>query len=630
MKRCYYLLLLVACVLVVPGHAQTASGSISWEWDSNYVTLSPGTPYIEGTLGAVQLTGTSNLTSGSITIRAWANEARTVAATSALNVNIQSNGTLSYVLGWEKDTYGDTVWISQTGNAAGNGSATNGGTAGVIVASLSGEPPEEKGVRVVVMNYDDRPWVWRFPSSSMSGSSIQPGQSGVFEFTEDDLTAGGEYGLLETDRTYRELHEGGMFWDRTTGQWVDTSGPGGDGTYVWSIGFGPLGKSEARDPYNVITITIPRGTAKNQMVSALAVDATSWDPTPGPDPESPPNPSPAPRLPRPPLEEVSRVVNQYTEMRVDPLTGNVIRLQSTAGPITTATTPATNDAVAIIEALSEADARAEERAAMSILQMEALARSERLQHELVFGRGIEGLPSGEIPGGGGGGDDPTGMGGVIAAGYGGGIGGVGKAAGARGKEEGEKAGNLIPAPPSGTPWASSAGSKPNLAVTFPAAFGGAEVDFNPFREDRLGPIAGWFRTATAWLTLVLLGGWVWTQMGEWIRGFSTIRQATGNAVVGGTGAQGTALVAAGLITTAIVVAVTGLVAWGFGDITITTISTTVTTNPLAGMGAGALWMVDQLLPVATLLTALVARITFNMYAAGLFSTCAAVIRFIVP
>lgn len=169
-----------------------------------------------------------------------------------------------------------------------------------------------------------------------------------------------------------------------------------------------------------------------------------------------------------------------------------------------------------------------------------------------------------------------------------------------------------------------------LQFTMPVAFGGATFDFNPFSRPGLLSVAHWFREATRWLALVTLGIWAWVQMADWVRGLSTIRQATGNAVAAGTGAQATALIAAGLMTVAIVVASTALMAWTFGGIGFGALRDASGLNPLVGMSSAVVGFLGEIFPIATLLSCLVARFTFNFYASAIFSTCAAVVRFIVP
>lgn len=182
----------------------------------------------------------------------------------------------------------------------------------------------------------------------------------------------------------------------------------------------------------------------------------------------------------------------------------------------------------------------------------------------------------------------------------------------------------------GAPAINTTAGQPALFVTMPAKFGGATFNFDPFTNDRFSAVCGWFRSATLWLAVILLGAWVWKELGAWTRGLAGIRQAQGNAVVGGTGAQATALIAAAAITVAVIVAVVALLGWTFGEVGISVIKTTVSSNPLVSIPTGVLWMLDKLFPVSTLIVCALARVTFNMYAAPLFATCSAVIRFIVP
>lgn len=184
--------------------------------------------------------------------------------------------------------------------------------------------------------------------------------------------------------------------------------------------------------------------------------------------------------------------------------------------------------------------------------------------------------------------------------------------------------------PTGKGYTIAPGGAPNLSVTFPAAFGGQTFNLNPFTSERLGPVASWFRSAVAWLALVTFGGWVWSEIGSWTRGVSMLPQAKGNTVAAGTGGQATALAAAGLITAAIIIGTTVLLSWSFDDINLPSIIGAVSTNPVATMASGSLWLLDQMWPVATLITVLVARIAFRFYAAALFAGVAAAIRFIVP
>ena len=169
-------------------------------------------------------------------------------------------------------------------------------------------------------------------------------------------------------------------------------------------------------------------------------------------------------------------------------------------------------------------------------------------------------------------------------------------------------------------------------LTYTDSFTGKTFDLNPFRADRLGPVVDWFRFATYWAVLAGFAFWAGSQVNEWVRGFSTVRQATGNAVVGGTGAQATALLSAGIITVAFAVGVTALVGWLVGDFSLSSLLNAITTNPVGNIGAkvvGALWMVDQMFPMSTIITALIMRVTWQFYAARVFGLAAVTVRWCI-
>lgn len=169
-----------------------------------------------------------------------------------------------------------------------------------------------------------------------------------------------------------------------------------------------------------------------------------------------------------------------------------------------------------------------------------------------------------------------------------------------------------------------------FSITIPHMMGGATFDMNPFRDDRLGPIAVWFRGALQWLSVTLLGGWVWKQFSEWLKAFNMTQQAKGNPIAAGTGAQATAFAAAGIISAIVLAAVAALVGFSFDSISLSSLIGGVTTNPLTGMASASLWMLDKCIPVGTLLTCFTAKIAFERFAAGIFAAASTAIRFVVP
>lgn len=168
------------------------------------------------------------------------------------------------------------------------------------------------------------------------------------------------------------------------------------------------------------------------------------------------------------------------------------------------------------------------------------------------------------------------------------------------------------------------------APNFELTLVGAVIDLNPFREDRFGPFFAWFRAAFAWFVLVKLAMSIWDCVQNLIVALTQARQARGNPVVAGTGGQATALIAASLLSVAIVVFATGLLSWGFGDISFSYMLNVMSTSPLEGIPSGVLWMLNQVFPVVTIITALVARVAFRVYGVWLFGISSMIVLFIVP
>lgn len=173
------------------------------------------------------------------------------------------------------------------------------------------------------------------------------------------------------------------------------------------------------------------------------------------------------------------------------------------------------------------------------------------------------------------------------------------------------------------------GSAAFLTVEMPAAFGGATINFNPFAYAGMASIAAWFRAATEWLCLLLLGQFVFAELRKSLDTVATTRQATGNPVVGGTGAQGTAAVNAGLITAAALVLLAALVAWSFDSVNFAGLVANLTASPLVGMGADVFWFLDQFLPLMTMIVCAVARAAWHLYSGPVIITYVTVCRWFI-
>jgi len=173
------------------------------------------------------------------------------------------------------------------------------------------------------------------------------------------------------------------------------------------------------------------------------------------------------------------------------------------------------------------------------------------------------------------------------------------------------------------------GSPPDLfTLHMPAIMSGKTWHLNPFTSDKFQGVAHWFRQAVAWLTLIVLASWVWTNVQNMLIVTAAAPQAKGNTVAG-SGGQITAFFAAIAITTAIVVFITALLSWSFGEITFSALSSLATQNPMTSLASGSAYMLTELLPVATIISALVARVTFRFYSVPLLTFCLTVVRFVV-
>jgi hypothetical protein len=173
------------------------------------------------------------------------------------------------------------------------------------------------------------------------------------------------------------------------------------------------------------------------------------------------------------------------------------------------------------------------------------------------------------------------------------------------------------------------GGYQDFTIKMPAIFGGMTVDLDPLRDDRFGPTASWLRSAFSWLAIITFGVWSSAKVGDWVKGASQLQQTKGNTVAG-TGGQITASIGAGIIVVILSTFIVSLVSYLSGDFSIASIISKSSTNPTVGMGAKALYLLDGLFPIATIVTALVARIFWNLYASSIFAGAMAAIRFVNP
>ena len=172
------------------------------------------------------------------------------------------------------------------------------------------------------------------------------------------------------------------------------------------------------------------------------------------------------------------------------------------------------------------------------------------------------------------------------------------------------------------------GVAPSFVINFPALMGGASIDLNPFRSDRLGGVAAGIRVFVTWLTFLTLAYFFATIIHDSLRDFNQAPQTQGNEVMG-SGGQITALACAALLTAAVTIALVKVVSTITGDFAISSVYAQSQANPFAAMGGGVIWMLDQLFPLSIMVGCAVARLTLKTLSTAAYAVCAAVIRFIV-
>jgi len=156
------------------------------------------------------------------------------------------------------------------------------------------------------------------------------------------------------------------------------------------------------------------------------------------------------------------------------------------------------------------------------------------------------------------------------------------------------------------------------------------VDINPFRSDRFGPIASWFRSAFSWLLGVLFAIAVAKEASACIKGVSQAQQAKGNPVLAGTGAQATALIAAGVMTALIVAAIVAVIALAVSDFGFGTLASVFSANPYSGLPGGVAYCLDQVMNLGHVVLYLLSLATLPLFFAKIFAATSAAVRFVVP
>jgi len=168
---------------------------------------------------------------------------------------------------------------------------------------------------------------------------------------------------------------------------------------------------------------------------------------------------------------------------------------------------------------------------------------------------------------------------------------------------------------------------PSFTVASPLL---GSINWDPFTSDRFGPIATWFRAAFSWLLGVLFAGIVAKHASDTIKGISQAQQAKGNPIAVGTGAQATALAAAGIMTAIIVVGIVAVVALVVSDFGFGTLTSLYSANPYDGLPGGVAYCLDKVTNLGHVVLFALAVPLVPLVFAKIHAGVSAAVRFVVP
>lgn len=148
------------------------------------------------------------------------------------------------------------------------------------------------------------------------------------------------------------------------------------------------------------------------------------------------------------------------------------------------------------------------------------------------------------------------------------------------------------------------------------------INIDPASDPVISAAGSFIKNMITWVASVVFAWFCWMEFGAVVSSLMQAQQAKGNPIIGGTGAQATALVAAAAIT-GILIAVP-LAYWAFATYDIN--------PPPTGSGAAniALYLLFFFIPVSYLLSLVAASFVVKKAGIVLIAGTATLIRFIVP
>lgn len=154
-----------------------------------------------------------------------------------------------------------------------------------------------------------------------------------------------------------------------------------------------------------------------------------------------------------------------------------------------------------------------------------------------------------------------------------------------------------------------------------------EISLDPMDNEKIAAVIPWMKAMVTWLMLATYAWWVWKQFAQLMAEAGNAQQAKGNPVVGGTGAQATAIIAAiaiGLLIVAVPAAWWALTAVDLNPLA---------TNPFANsdpIPATAMYLVGLVLQYDLLLALITSAFVMMQGKVVILSVLQATVRAIVP
>lgn len=172
----------------------------------------------------------------------------------------------------------------------------------------------------------------------------------------------------------------------------------------------------------------------------------------------------------------------------------------------------------------------------------------------------------------------------------------------------------------------SAPGSPGSILAFTIPYVG-NINLDPGSNATVMIFCDYVKLVTGWALLVWFAWWAWAEFNSVVRATVTAQQAHGNPVLGGTGAQATALIAAGLLAAVFV----GIPAawWAYCTVDMSALDS----NPFASVSGPvqtALYLVALVFPYPLALTLLGTAFVIRKAGAVMVLGVNAVVKFIVP